>query len=255
MKRSLMLCLAVACLFVWSAPAVSAQEMPTNYTFVAEWAVPRQNWADWRANFDRYSKPVFERHAASGNLIGWGAFESIVHTEDGITHGTFWTAPSFAALNAVLNDLLKATPASAFPATKHRDYLLTSVAGQSKASPLTTGFIYVSSYLLQPGKGGAWMELWNKYNKPGFADDFAKGNLLAYSIDVEDVHTADPGLRFVVSISPNAEADDRSVTTQDAANAKRSAEERRAIGAAFADTIVPGSHRDFYARLIAYWRK
>lgn len=254
MKHRLFICLAVVCAFALVTPGISAQEMPTNYTFVAEWGIAREHWGDWRANFDRYTKPIFERHAANGNLIAWAAYENIVHGESGITHGAFWTAPSFAALNAVLNDLLK-TPAGAIPNTKHRDYLVRSVAGQFKPSPVTTGFIYVSSYLIQPGKGGQWMDLWNKHDKPGYADDFAKGIVLAYSVDVEDVHTLDPGIRFVVSISPSAEADDRSVAAMEAANAKRTAAERSQIGAAFAETIVAGSHRDFYARLVAYWRK
>lgn len=242
------------CLLVWGMPAWSQPSEPTTYTFVAEWAIPRADWGTWVASTEKNTRPILERHAAAGHLVDWAVYQTAVHDDSGITHGIYWTAPNYAALIRVLEDLLKAPPAVT-TATKHRDYLVRSVVGKAKPSAVTTGLLYVSAFLVQPGKGQQWRELWEKYNRPSFDESFARGDLLAYSVTVEDVHTLDPGWRWVVSIAPSAEADDRATQASEAANQKRSAEERRAIAAAFADVLTPGSHRDFYARVLAYWHK
>lgn len=247
--------LAVLCFALLTPALVQAQQAePPVYTFVAEWAVARADWDAWWASFEKNSKPILERHSANGNLVGWAAYTTLVHDDSGITHGVYWSSTSYAALNRVLDDLRKMPPTSA-GVTKHRDYLVRSILHKANASAPTTGYLYVSAFQVQPGKGAQWRELWEKYNKPSFEAHMASGNLLAYSVEVEEVHTLDPAIRWVVSVSPSAEADDRANAADQAANEKRSSEERRAIGAAFADVLVPGSHRDFYAKILAYWHK
>ena len=56
-----------------------AQAQPQHYTFVAEWAVERSQWSEFVNNFERNSRPVLERLLADGTLVGWGAFEAVVH--------------------------------------------------------------------------------------------------------------------------------------------------------------------------------
>lgn len=246
---------AVLCLALFAPALVQAQQAePTVYTFVAEWGVARADWDAWWASFEKNTKPLLERHSANGNLVAWAAYTTLVHDDSGITHGVYWSCTSYAAMNRVLDDLRKAAP-SGINITKHRDYMVRSIMHSAKASAPTTGYLYVSAFQVQPGKGAEWRGLWEKYNKASMDANIANGNLLAYSVEVEEVHTLDPAIRWVVSISPNAEADDRANAADQVANQKRSAEERRAIGAAFADVLVPGSHRDFYAKILAYWHK
>lgn len=246
---------AVLCFALLSPVLVQAQQAePTVYTFVAEWGVNRADWDTWWASFEKNSKPILERHSANGNVAAWAAYAVLVHDDSGITHGVYWSSTSYAAMNRVLDDLRKMPPSSA-GVTKHRDYLVRSIAHSAKASAPTTGYLYVSTFQVQPGKGPQWRELWEKYSKPSMDANIANGNLLAYSVELEDVHTLDPAVRWVVSVSPSAEADDRATQADEAANQKRSPEERRAIGAAFADVLVPGTHRDFYAKILAYWHK
>lgn len=255
MSKVSRIAVAVLCFALLSPALVQAQQAePTVYTFVAEWGVNRADWDTWWASFEKNSKPVLERHSANGNVVAWAAYATLVHDDSGITHGVYWSSTSYAALNRVLDDLRKAAPTSA-GVTKHRDYLVRSIMHSAKASAPTTGYLYVSAFQVQPGKGAEWRGLWEKYNKASMDANIANGNLLAYSVEVEEVHTLDPAIRWVVSVSPNAEADDRANAADEAANQKRSAEERRAIGAAFADVLVPGSHRDFYAKILAYWHK
>ena len=95
LKSSLLGLAAMAAVLSATAPA-AAQTAPATepYTFVAQWAVPRAQWAAYVTDFDKNTKPVLEKHAAAGTLISWGAFESIVHEKDGYTHGVWWTSTS-----------------------------------------------------------------------------------------------------------------------------------------------------------------
>jgi hypothetical protein len=231
-------------------PAVVAAQEPTHYTFIAEWTVPRANWADFTANFEKNTRPVLDRRTADGTLVDWGSFENTVHTEEDSTHGVWWTSNTIAGIEKVRTELIKQAANPAMAGAKHRDFFLRSALRNAKAAS-GSGYLTVSSTVIQPGKGREWRELWNKFTKPVYDQLLADGTILFYAIQVEDVHTQNPGLRFVVSITANAEAEDKVAAGFDADAQKRSAEERRALGAAFADTQVPGSHRDFFARITA----
>ncbi len=231
-------------------PAMVAAQEPSHYTFVAEWAVPRTNWAEFTANFEKNTRPALDRMTADGTLVDWGSYENVVHTEDAPTHGVWWSSNSIAGTEKVRTELIKQAANPAMAGAKHRDYFLRSQIRQAKPGS-GSGYLSVSSTVVQPGKGRDWRELWDKFSKPIYDQLLADGTILFYAIQVEDIHTENPGRRFIVSITPNAEAEDKVAAAFNAAAQKRSAEERRAISAAFAETQVPGSHRDFFARVTA----
>jgi hypothetical protein len=257
MLKSSLVGLAALAVLSAAAPA-AAQTAPATepYTFVAQWNVPRAQWAAFLADFDKNTKPVLEKHAAAGALISWGAFESIVHEADSYTHGAWWSATSYAGIEKVRLELVKTAAASASlaAATGHRDYYLRSIVGGGKSGS-GEGYLSVSSYLLKVGKAQEWRQFWEKNIKPGFDELVAKGTLVGYSIDVEDVHTDSPMRRFVVTMTPSAEADDQVVAALDAARAKLTPEERKTRGLTMEALLEPGAHRDMYARVLRYWRK
>jgi hypothetical protein len=257
LKTSLVGLAALAAVLSVGAPAV-AQTAPATepYTFVAEWNIPRAQWAGYVTDFDKNTKPVLEKLAAAGTLISWGVFESIVHAPEGYSHGVWWTATSYAGIEKARIELVKSASASASlaAATGHRDYYLRSIVGGGKSGS-GEGYLNVSSYLVKAGKGQEWRQLWEKNSKPAFDDLVAKGALVGYSIDVEDVHTDSPMWRFVVTVSPSAEADDQFVAALDAADAKLTPEERKTRGLMMETLLEPGAHRDQYARVLRYWRK
>ena len=257
MSRFFRFVLAVLCLGLFVPAAATAQQSePAVFTFVAEWAVPRAQWDEFIANWEKNTKPVLERNTANGTLLSWGVSATVVHTPDYPTHSVWWQGTSNAAIERVREELIKQPPSPAIvAATRHRDLLLRSIAHKAKAVAPSSGYLYVSTYLVKPGEGQKWRELWDKYNKPLMDDQLAKGNISYYVIQVEDVHTENPNTRWVVSIYPNAEAMDRLDAAFDAVDQKRSAEERRAIGAAFAEVLAPGTHRDFFARVLSWWHK
>jgi hypothetical protein len=229
----------------------------TSYTFVAQWQVPRGQWETFVADFEKNTRPVLEKLAANGTLVGWGAFESIVHTHEGYTHGTWWSSTSAAGIEQARLELRKAAAASTSltAATAHRDYYLRSLLGNGKAASGTDAYLQVSSFMVKPGQGTEWRQGWEKYFKPLYDDLVSKGLLVGYSVDVEDVHTESPLWRHVVTLSPNIGTQDKITAAFDAAAAKRSPEEQKALTAGGQATLEPGAHRDMYARVIRHWSK
>lgn len=257
MSRRILAGLAMATAVSVAAP-VSAQQPAerTPYTFVAQWQIPRGQWGTFASDFDKNTRPILEKLSKDGTLISWGAFEAIVHTPDGYSHGAWWSATSYAAIEKARAELLQSSAASPSlqNATGHRDYLLHSLAGAGKPAS-GGGYLSVSTYILKPGKGREWKELWDKHSKPTFDDLVAKGTLVGYAVEAEDMHTQPSGLRFVVTLSPSIEAEDQVSAAFDAVNEKRTPQERTTIGLMLEALQEPGTHRDSLAKVIRHWRK
>jgi len=259
MSKRVLFSLAVFCLLV-AAPLVGQaqqQESPV-YTYVAEWSIPRDKWGDFTAGFEKDSRPILERMTAGGTLVDWGSFSTVVHLPNEATHGIWWSSTSQAGIERARQELLKVAPNPALlAATMHRDYHQRSLTHQAKPTPTgaVSGYLLVSSSQVQPAKGQQWRELWDKYSKPTYDELLANGAILYYALQVEQVHTNDPGLRYVVVITPNAEGLDKVTETFRAMGEKRGPVENRSIGAAFADVTVAGMHRDFFAQVLSYMHK
>jgi hypothetical protein len=253
-KRALIGLVALVSL---ASPAAAQQAAPpTLYTFVAEWQIPRTLWPAFTADFEKNVRPVFEKLSAGGTLVGWGAYESIVHSVDGFSHGIWWQGTSYAAMEQARAQLLPAGAASQaiMGATGHRDFYLRTIAGNAKAGS-GSGYLTVSRYVVKPGQGQAWKQLWEKYNKALSDELVTKGTAIAWSIDVEDTHTENPNIRMVVGLSPTAEADDQIAAAFDAADAKLTPEEQKTRQLMMENVLEPGMHRDLYAKVIRYWSK
>ena len=258
MSRFTLRVLPLACFVLALPQVVSAQQAPpSGYTFVAEWNVPRDKWPEASTFFDKGLRPIHERLVADGTLVDYGVFETIVHdaSENGYTHGVWWSSTSYAGIEKARAEALKVTPAPALSAAKHHDYLLRTQVSKYKAGSGTGGYLRVNSSVVKPGKGGAWRALWDKYNKPVYDELVANGTLSLYAVQTEFVVTLDPGTRMVVTVTPNAEGVDKVGAALAAAAAKRTPEERDAITAAFADVLVAGANRSYMARVNSYSAK
>jgi hypothetical protein len=247
--------MAVLCAAMILPAVASAQAEPPMYTFVAEWAVPRDKWDDFNAGWEKNSKPILERMSANGTLVGWGAFNAVIHLDGEITHGTWFAANSIGAIERVREELIKQPNPAMASTTKHRDYLLRSIARGGRTAGPASGYLWVSSSVVQPGKGQDWRAHWDKYSKAVYDQLVKDGTITWYTVDAEQVHTEASGLRFVVYVTPNADGVDKVNAAFAAANQKRSEEERRAIGSALGDMTVAGAHRDFFAKVSLYWNK
>jgi len=246
---------ALLAMAVLLPPAAQAQQQ-TIYTFVAEWHVPRAQWGAFTDAAMKNTVPVLERLVADGTLVEFAITASVVHTEEGPTHTSWWSAASFAGVNRALGELLKVSQLAEFSSAKHRDHLLRSVIYESsKTAKLTSGFGHLGLTRVKPGKARDWRELYDKYNKPVYDKLLADGVILGYGVDVESIHTEDPGNRMSWFLAANAESVDKVDAAIAAAQQQATPVERRAISAAFADVTVPGSHRDSLDRIIYYVHK
>jgi hypothetical protein len=249
-RRTNLLFVVLCVLFL--APVVAPAQPPDVYTFVAQWAVPRDQWNAFTDFNEKNARPVLERLYANGTIVGWGNFASIVHDESGMTHGTWWQAAGLANIERVLGELLKLPPNPAVAGAKHRDYLMRSLVRNAKASGPTGGYLWVSGTQVKSGKGQEWRDLWDKYTKPLYDELLAGGAITYYELETEHVHTDDPGWRYLVYITPTADGADKVRAAGVALSGKRGPETNRAIGNAFAEVTVPEAHRDFYARVLGY---
>ncbi len=256
MSRRIYLVLAVLCMALLVPLVATAQQQETPvFTFVALWNVPRAQWAEFTAFAEKNNRPILERLLADGTLVGWGNFNTVVHTEDGYTHGGWFAATSIAGIERALGEFLKLPPNPATLGARHRDHLFRSLIYKARAASPTSGYLWVSTTQVKPGKGREWRELWEKYTKPVLDELQANGTLSSYFVEEEHVHTESPSWRYSGYVAPSADAVDKVWAAIVALGQKRTAEERSAIGDAFAEVTVAGAHRDFFARVSNYAHK
>lgn len=239
------------------ANGVAAQMQPaqTSYTFVAEWNVPRAQWTTATANFDKNVRPSMDRMMANGTVTGWGNFTPVVHTVDGPTHGIWFTAGSLANITKAFDELIKLPQDPSLRDAKHWDFIVRPQVANGKPVSKGSGYIWINSLQVQPGKGGEWLDLWTKNSMPIYDELVANGTITGYSVDAEVVHTDSPAWRHIVYIAPNADAVDKVLAATAAANAKRTPEERRALAESMAGVTVANAHRDAFARVLSYASK
>src|SRR3981081_1823129 len=119
---------AVIATFIAVPAAISQVESAQPvYTFVSQFQVPRANWAAYSEDSEKSIVPIMEKLSADVTLVSWSAFEHVVHTPDGYTHGAAWSSPTLSGLMKVLDEVRKAGPRPGqIAATKHEDFLLPS---------------------------------------------------------------------------------------------------------------------------------
>lgn len=251
--------LIVITLFAFSAPVMLSQteQMHPVYTYVSQFQVPRANWAQYADETEKTANPIFERLFADGTLVGWGNFENIVHTPDGMTHGAWWSSTSLAGITRVLDELRKGGPrAGQVAATKHEDFLMRTVYSRtSGVSGDTTGYLRVNCTVAQPGKGDDFVATIKKYLGSTFEDQFKKGNATSYGLDEQYVLTAPGSMRCTVATFPNAQAMDKWADAIAATLDKMSSDDRKSWQDALANTTMPNSRRDMLARITHYAHK
>ena len=237
-------------------PLAAQSADPVIYTMSAEWTFPRASWAEVNKLFDQQVKPTLDRHLAKGNILEWGRAVPIVHTTDGATHSSWYSGPSIAGINRVLQDLEALPLTGIASATKHRDQLLRSVVYKGPTDRKGGGGIMMlSATHVAPGRGQQWREQWDTEAQPVYESLMKDGTILGYGIDQEFVHTEPPSARYDWVILPNMEAVDKLNEAFAQRMRTRTPEQRRAFGAAMRENNVPGVHRDVLYRLIDYAHK
>jgi hypothetical protein len=243
--------LFVVVLMALSAPAaLSQKEQPRRlYTYVSQFQVPRAQWAQFAEETEKIADPMFERLLADGTIVSWGDFEAVVHTPDGMTHGSWWQATSFAGILRVLDELRKAGPRPGqIASTKHEDALMHTNIIFAVPHGVTTGYLRVFATHCQPGKGDDYVALLKKYFQTAVEEEMIKKGpgITYWAADEDYIPSRDTSMRYMVSIYRDAEALDKWAAVQASVLQKMSPEDRKAWQDGNANTMVSDSPRSFH---------
>ena len=235
------------------------------YTRIANWQIARPNWDAYAADLEKNQLPLMEKLLADGVITEYGVASNVVHTPDGYTHTTWFSSKTLAQLEKALGELVASEAKlpdadrrrsnTDFAGTKHSDTLVRSRIIGGRTAKFTNGYMLVSLDQVQPGKGQAYTEWFDKSIRPVLEPLAANGAVNSFGVDTEFVHTGDPGLRVEWIIVPSADGLDKVDSAFSAANRARTAAERDAMGQMLRETLVSGAHRDELWQISAYASK
>lgn len=260
MKKLLGGSLVAACLaaaLAGGAGAASAQmaevkEKPAMYSYVANWTLPRAQWADMDKATGGMQK-VLDRAVASGALVGYGSDSTLIHTLDGATHDNWWSSMSMAGLLNVLDDMYKSGNASMpvlSSATRHWDGLYVSHYYNWHPGSYTGAYTHVGVYKVKAGApDDAFDSLAKSFIVPLMEKLLADGALAEYEIDQEAIHTASPDMFYIDYITKDAAGLDK-------VNAaiQEMLKSTPLSGQAFSTMLDSSAHSDFLSRTSAVYK-
>jgi hypothetical protein len=222
-------------------------EKAPRYTYVSEWAVPRAMWGDYQKS-QAGEDEAMKKLVADGALISYGSFSVLNHQEGSPTHGTWFSASSVAGLMKVLEGLRSGPDATGpvLSVSKHWDYILESKDYNAHSGNFKNGYLRVGHWKYKGGANdpdgkilkGTMVALLEKL--------LADGALHSYQIDVEAVHSEDPGAFYVAIVANGAEGIDKFIAAIDENEKKNPAG-----WAGFGSLLSTEGHRDFLAHVDA----
>jgi hypothetical protein len=239
----LILCLASATVGPLQAQTATKAK-PSVYTYVAQWSVPRGQWADM-VKVDEQDRPLLDKLVADGTLIGYGAYTNLIHQEGEPTHGTWFSATSEGNLLKALEAIYAQPGLVTAPvqgASKHWDQILTGDIYNYKPGS-STGYLTWSAWQIKPGEMRNYTELTKKVIVPVLEKLLAEGTITSYGQLVEDYHQQKVGTIYDYITVPDALSLDK------ANKALEELFDGPAIGDAFRVMTEREWHRDFLTRL------
>jgi hypothetical protein len=217
MNRKLGDIFAVVCALAMMAASAAlaqdqAKEKPPMYTYVANWAIPRAQWADMeKANAANQS--VLEKAMTDGTIIGYGNDVTEVHQVDGATHDSWWSAMSIAGLLKVLDKFAKSGTSTSpvlASATKHWDNVTVSRHYNWHSGSYKGAYTRLASYKLKSDAPNDALDTLSKnLFVPLLEKMLSDGTILEYEIDTEAIHTDNPSMFWIIFVTPNAEGLDK----------------------------------------------
>jgi len=197
-------------------PAVAqmseVKEKPPMYSYVGNWNVPRTQWAEMEKS-DAADAATLEKAMSAGTIVAYGNDVNLVHQPDGYTHDDWWSSMSMAGLLNVLEQFYK-SGSTASPvlvsATKHSDAIYVSRYYNWHAGSWKGAYTRVAAYTLKKDAPSDAVETLSKHLfVPLLEKLLADGAIHEYEIDVEAIHTEDPGTFWIAVIAANAEGLDK----------------------------------------------
>jgi hypothetical protein len=257
MNKKLWSVLAAVCTLAGSALCASAQtqevkEKPRMYSYVAFWAVPRAQWADY-AKQAASEEQTMKKAMADGTIVGYGEDTNLIHQPDGFTHDGWFSSMSEAGLLNVLDQFYKSgsvTSSVDIAATRHADAMFVSRYYNWHSGSWKGLYSEASMYTLKKDAPDNALDLLSKnLFVPLMEKLLADGTIVEYEVDTEAIHTQAPGTFWIDYITPSAEGLDKvSAAIREAGKADQ-------IGiAAFSSMMNFKEHRDYLARTDAAYK-
>ena len=205
------LVISTLCAVPSHAQMSEVKEKPPMFSYVANWDIPRANWADMdKAN--SANNAILEKAMADGTIVGYGNDSNLVHHPNLETHDNWWSAMSLAGLLKVLDQLRASdtnTSGVLASATKHWDNVYVSRYYNWKSGSYKGGYGYVAMYKLKADAPDDAVDLLSKnLVVPLLEKMLADATILEYEIDTEAIHTSAPGTFAIVFIAPKPEGID-----------------------------------------------
>ena len=194
------------------AQTYEVKEKPALYTYVADWNIPREKWADMEKSYEA-SQKMLDKAIADGIIVGYGSDVTLVHQGDGVTHDDWWSAMSLAGVLKVLEQFSKSGDMTASvlgSATNHFDSVYESRFYNWHPGSWKDGYTYAASYRLKPDAPGNAVETLSKaLIVPLLEKLLADGTLHEYEVDTQAIHTEAPGSFLIVYLAANADGLDK----------------------------------------------
>jgi hypothetical protein len=190
-------------------PEVKAK--PPLYTYVANFAIPRAEFAEWDKDMAADTKTM-EAALAYGTVVAFGEDKVLVHTSVGFTHDDWWCSTSMPGLLTVLDQLSKSSEKSPVlgSSTKHADDIFVSHFYNWKSGKTTNGYIHSATYMVKPDAPAGTVDTLSKSMiVPLLEKLLADGSISAYQVATQAIHTEDPGMFFVFYVAPKADGLDK----------------------------------------------
>jgi hypothetical protein len=228
----------------------SSSEKPPLYTYVSEWTIPRAMWGDYIKG-QAADTDILKKAVADGTIVSYGDYTVITHQEGNPTHGSWFSANSMAGVLKVLETVRTAPTAVAPPlaAAKHWDYLMESHNYSEQSGTFTNAYLRVGHWAPKEG-GDATGKVLKASMVPLLDKLVADGALHGYQIDMENVHSSDPGTIFIAIMANGPEGLDKF-------NAALEEAEKNdpAVYAGVGSVLNESGHRDFLARVSSMTHK
>jgi hypothetical protein len=234
------------------AQMAEVKEKPPMYSYIANWAIPRAQWAEMDKQTAANQK-MMEKGIADGNIIGYGTDTNLIHQSDGQTQDNWWSSMSMAGLLNVLEQSYKSGSATApvlLTATKHWDNLYVSRYYNWHPGSWTGVYTRVASYQLKPDAPTDAVDTVSKnLFVPMLEKLLADGALHEYEIDTQAIHTDAPGMILVVIIAADGAGLDKfNAAVRDLMKSSPLA------GPALSSMVDFAAHRDELARTNATYK-
>jgi len=234
------------------AQTMEVKEKPPMYSYLANWNIPRAQWAEM-AKSDAADEKLMEKAFASGTIVAYGNDMSLIHQPDQSTHDGWWSAMSMAGVLNVLDQAYTSGSATApvlSTATKHWDNLFVSRYYNWHSGSWKGVYTHAASYTLKPDAPGDSVEkLTKNLIAPLMEKLLADGTIHEWEVDTEAIHTTNPNTFWLFYITANAEGLDKvnaALTDMLKANPLD--------GPAFGSMVDFSTHRDELARTNATYK-